>query len=91
MSRSKHGYYTHRNKALSNVSERQSLGEREIVTLETIAGANQGNQWQGKHVVDLGCGDQYIRHALERRGANYIGVDIDQCNLETDEIPVFNS
>lgn len=88
MSTSKLGYYLNRNKALDANPDRQLLGEREIATLELILEADQANQWTGKLVADLGCGDQYIRYALEKRGATYYGLDIDQCNLESDRFPL---
>lgn len=89
MSANKQNYFTHRNLALFGRSDRGFLGEREVQTLLTMLDANQDVDFlDGKVVVDLGCGDQYMRTAFENRGASYRGIDIDECNLETDSFPL---
>lgn len=89
MSANKKNYFTHRNLALFGRSDRGFLGEREVQTLLTMLDANQDVDFlDGKVVVDLGCGDQYMRTAIENRGASYRGIDIDECNLETNSFPL---
>jgi len=89
MSLSKEGYFNHRNQTLSVQNDRNALGEREVITLLTMLDIDAGGNFlEGKSVIDLGCGDQYIRKAMEGRGATYRGVDIDECNLESQDFPV---
>lgn len=89
MSDNKQNYFKYRNKTLAAVSDRDQLGEREVKTLLTMLKVNaDGSFLHGKFVIDLGCGDQYLRKAFENRGANYRGVDIDECNLEVQPFPV---
>ena len=66
-------YYTHRNKTIPS-DERAMLGEREIVTLLTV--------------MDLGCGDQFLREAIEIRGGAYIGLDVEDLDFEKDDFPI---
>ena len=93
MNINKVGYFNHRNQALSGLSSREMLGEREVLTLLTMLEANNAtcDSLNGKLVADLGCGDQYIRKPVERRGGSYMGIDIDECNLETDGFPIGDS
>jgi 2-polyprenyl-3-methyl-5-hydroxy-6-metoxy-1,4-benzoquinol methylase len=89
MSVNKQNYFKHRNKTLSVRVDRNKLGEREVTTLLTILNVNaDGGFLKGKVVIDLGCGDQYIKEAFERRSAVYRGVDIEECNLEVQSFPV---
>lgn len=89
MSANKQGYFKHRNEKLSVQDDRNQLGEREVKTLLAMLKVPfDGGYLNGKAVVDLGCGDQYIRKAFEDRGATYRGVDIDECNLEVLRFPV---
>ena len=92
MSANKQGYFKHRNEALAVQDGRDQLGEREVKTLLAMLNVQTKVEFlNGKAVVDLGCGDQYIRKALENRGALYRGVDIDECNLEADLFPIEDS
>lgn len=89
MSSNKQGYFNSRIATLAARNDREALGEREVQTLLAIIRADTNPDYlTGKSVSDLGCGDQYIRKAFEDRGASYRGVDIDECNLETEIIPV---
>ena len=91
MSTNKQGYFKHRNATLSLRDDRNQLGEREVKTLLTMLQVpDDGTFLDGKAVVDLGCGDQYIRKAFEDRGATYRGIDVDECNLEVESFPVEN-
>ncbi len=88
MSSSKSGYFHQRIATLATRNDREALGEREVRTLMAMlqVGADSG-YFAGKAIVDLGCGDQYIRKPFEQRGASYRGIDIDECNLETQDFP----
>ena len=89
MSANKQCYFKHRNERLSVHDDRNQLGEREVKTLLAMLQVPADSSFlNGKAVVDLGCGDQYIRKAFEDRGATYRGVDIDECNLEVQSFPV---
>lgn len=89
MSANKQGYFKHRNETLSVRDDRNELGEREVKTLLAMLKVHaDGSFLDGKSVIDLGCGDQYLRKAFEDRGATYRGVDIDECDLESRSFPV---
>jgi 2-polyprenyl-3-methyl-5-hydroxy-6-metoxy-1,4-benzoquinol methylase len=89
MSINKQSYFKHRNQTLSVRNDRQLLGDREVKTLQAML-QNLGKEdcINGRAIVDLGCGDQYIKKAIESRGATYRGIDIEECNLETQEFPI---
>lgn len=89
MNSNKYTYFSHRNRTLAGLRDRAQLGEREIRTFLTMLDVADPTQFlAGKAVVDLGCGDQYIRAACESRGATYRGLDIDECNVESDTFPL---
>ena len=89
MSNNKQTYFKHRNQALSLRDNRQLLGDREVKTLQAmLQSLGKEGCIDGKAVVDLGCGDQYIKKAIEGRGATYRGIDIEECNLETQAFPI---
>ena len=70
-------------------NDRANLGDREVITLLSMLGADLNSDYfTGKSVCDLGCGDQYISKAFEKRGAIYRGLDINQCDLEKEVFPV---
>ena len=82
-------YYRHRIRRLKGDPARLLLGEREMLTLLAILGWKDCPQaFSNKMIVDLGCGDQYIKTAIERRKGIYLGLDIDDCNFEIDSIPL---
>ena len=85
----KANYFTHRIRALEGDSSRRFLGEREVKTLLTVLDIQDGpKSLNGKSIADLGCGDQHLRAAFELRGASYQGIDINDCNIETDSLPI---
>jgi 2-polyprenyl-3-methyl-5-hydroxy-6-metoxy-1,4-benzoquinol methylase len=89
MSSNKQGYFKSRIATLAARNNREALGEREVQTLLAMLHADTNPDFlTGKLVSDLGCGDQYIRKAFEERGVSYRGVDIDECNLETEIFPL---
>jgi 2-polyprenyl-3-methyl-5-hydroxy-6-metoxy-1,4-benzoquinol methylase len=80
-------YFSYRNKGLIKESNRNQLGEREVITLLTVLDIeDKPFGLKGKTIADLGSGDQHLRKSLEVRGAEYKGIDIDNCNLEFDQI-----
>lgn len=82
-------YFNHRIRALKSESSRRVLGEREVKTLLTVLNIEDGlKSLNRKSIADLGCGDQHLREAFESRGACYQGIDIIDCNLETDQCPI---
>lgn len=84
-------YFTHRVRALEHDLERFVLGEREVKTLLTVLDIEDGPlSLGGKFIVDLGCGDQHLRKSFESRGARYHGIDVQDCNLEIDPLPIGN-
>jgi len=89
MNTNKTGYFKSRNASLAMRSDRHEMGQREARTLATMLQANGDEHFFGnKSIIDLGCGDQYLRQAFEDRAAFYRGIDIGECNLETEEFPV---
>ena len=89
MSANKQGYFKHRNDTLSLRDDRDRLGEREVKTLLSMLHLqDDGSFLNGKAVLDLGCGDQFLKKAFQDRGATYRGIDVDDCNLEVQAFPV---
>lgn len=81
-------YFSHRLKNIE-LDGRGILGEREVQTLMIVLGLRDGQlAFSGKQVVDLGCGDQHLKKPLEKQGASYRGIDIDECNLEVEIFPI---
>lgn len=67
---------------------RVRLGQREIVTLKNLLGL-VGKDFPSKGVfLDVGCGDRHLAPSVEELGCNYIGLDIDTTNFETDKFPL---
>jgi predicted TPR repeat methyltransferase len=89
MNTNKTGYFKSRNASLAMRSDRHEMGQREARTLAAMLQANGDEHFFGsKSIIDLGCGDQYLRQAFEDRAAFYRGIDIGECNLETEEFPL---
>jgi len=38
-------------------------------------------------ILDIGCGDKYIKFGFEESGWIYEGIDFDTCNIERDRLP----
>ena len=90
-SRGRKNYYKHRNAELSLREDRANLGEREIITMTTMLRTIEDRtSLEQRMIIDLGCGDQYIKNAIEKRGGDYKGLDINECNLEINPFPVEN-
>jgi 2-polyprenyl-3-methyl-5-hydroxy-6-metoxy-1,4-benzoquinol methylase len=89
MSTNKLGYFNYRKEALLTQRNRNALGEREVKTLLAMMHTpDDGGFLNGKAVLDLGCGDQFVKKAFEDRGATYRGIDVGDCNLEVQRFPV---
>ena len=91
MSINRKNYFNIRNNRLSGDirTRRELLGEREVVTLLAMLSEDTAsNYFAGKSIVDLGCGDQYIRKSLVAKGALYRGLDINECDLEKETFPI---
>jgi len=72
--------------------ERQRLGHRELDTFKTlcsVSGRDPGIFESGEgSLLDLGCGDQYLRAPSESVGLVYRGIDVDECDFDCDPLPV---
>ncbi len=93
VSLNKFSYFQHRIRSLSNDPNRISLGFREIKTLRTLLSsigedASREKFLNGKRIIDLGCGDQYIKNAILSAGGFYYGIDVSDADFERDKIPV---
>jgi len=81
-------YFKHRNNTILS-DERAMLAEREIVTLLTVMEKDDsGHCLNGLTILDLGCGDQFLKSAIEKRDGNYIGLDVEDLNFERDAFPL---
>ena len=82
-------YFKSRVDSIGVQPDRLILGEREISTLETLWKIAFDTPFISSGlVVDLGCGDQHVASSLEQRGLDYAGFDIDDCNLESEAVPL---
>ena len=79
-------YFEHR-KALNKNIERDSLGYREVETLKKVSSLAGYNFPNNGKLIDLGCNDKHNKKAVEDSGLEYIGVDIDTCNFNVDDLP----
>ena len=90
----KKNYFYSRNKELSKLSGREELGKRDVETLLTILDIfrDPNNKtpkyelFKDKKIVDIGCGDQYLKKSIEFFGGDYVGLDIEDCNFESQNI-----
>ena len=92
MSSLKNKYFNSRLKDLSKendsgASSRKLLASREIATFKTLCRINDLDpKLDGVTFLDLGSGDQFLRLALH--DANYIPLDIDDLDFESEALPV---
>lgn len=70
-------------------SERTIMAEREIQTFSTLLQLSNGlNLDEINTVVDLGCGDKFLKKSLEAHNISYQGYDVNDLNLEHESIPL---
>jgi len=78
--------------AQSRSAERDRLGQREIETFRTLAAVTGRNPdpfslSEPAVLIDLGCGDQYLKVPSGAAGFDYRGIDVDECDFDCDELP----
>ena len=87
-------YFEQNTSKIRKITNRQELGEREIITFLNIS-EFYGNKiilnGKKKQFLDLGCGDQHLRKSVEDRNLNYLGLDITDVNFEFDKLPLENN
>ena len=80
-------YFHNRNKYLNAFVNRYILGRREIDTMGALLKYCFSYDIASTKVfLDIGCGDKFLQLPIEEHGITYIGVDIDQCNFESDKL-----
>ena len=80
-------YFHNRNKYLNAFVNRYILGRREIDTMGALLKYFFSYDIASTNVfLDIGCGDKFLQLPIEEHGITYIGVDIDQCNFESDKL-----
>ena len=87
----KHKYFKSRNNDLSTAnnssSNREELAKREILTFQDLCRIKGfDSKFVGKTFLDLGSGDQFLKFALG--GANYMPLDINDVNFESEALPI---
>ncbi len=81
-----------RNKKLS-VDEKSAFANREVITIFFLLKNffnYEINKKEKIKVLDLGCGDKFIKEPLEINNCEYKGYDIQDLNLEKDPLPENN-
>lgn len=86
----KHAYQQVRLPSGQLSANRVRLGLREILTLENLLGLMGKKFPAGGVFLDLGCGDRHLEPTVSERRCDYIGLDIDTTNFETDKFPLEN-
>ena len=88
----KHEYFNFRNKDLGEKNDtgstsRKFLAIRELETFKVLCRINGIDaKLEGATFLDLGSGDQFLRFALN--DANYIPLDINDVDFETEVLPI---
>jgi len=85
-------YYSRRNSEFETAPaqhNRINFGNREIETLEIIYRINfsENLDMGGKRVLDLGAGDKFLESSINKKGAEYYPLDIEEINFEFDDFP----
>ena len=82
-------YYTDRLQQLRLDDQRAGFAERELRTIEILGAILDVQIFSpGQALLDLGCGDQFLRAGAEARGQVYTGLDIRDCDFEKDTLPI---
>lgn len=88
----KHEYFKSRNNDLSATNDkgfagREPLAIREIETFKTLCRIKGiVPKLDGSTFLDLGSGDQFLRLAVD--GTNYVPLDIDDMDFESEALPI---
>ena len=76
------------------LSHRNDFGIRDIETFFLFAKyffpdsiLNKSYAKNNLSLVDIGCGDQYIKYGCDKYGMKYFGYDYLDCDIENDSIP----
>lgn len=83
-------YFKQKIKAHQNSSDRDSMANREIYTIDFLF----KNFYDIKifnyvnNCLDLGSGDKFLKKGLESKNIHYTGLDIQDCNFDTDNLPI---
>ena len=81
-------YFSARNNARKN-DKLEVLGDREIETLINIINLHDADyEFNEKVFVDVGCGDAYLKKPVEQNSMKYLGFDIEECDLISDQMPL---
>ena len=83
-----HLKYKNKRDEISRTStNRDYLSSREILTFKFLIKEFYNNsEFKNKKILEIGCGDRILQKFFEKEGMEYFGVDIEQCNLETDNL-----
>ena len=84
----KKNYFISRNSLLRD-GRREYLAEREIKTILLLL-ENFYDQPDIKNlnVLDVGAGDFFLKSIIEKYGARYTGIDIEDCDFENEDFPL---
>ena len=70
--------------------KRSLMADREVVTfvnLLSLSGLKNLNNLNDLKILDLGSGDQFLKHSLTTAGADYTPIDYDTANFNKDSLP----
>ena len=83
-------YYSKRNKIISKEStrSREELASNEVNTiLYLMKKFFNFDIKKNLKILDVGCGDKFLKEPFERKGLLYQGIDIDEIDFNNDEFP----
>ena len=100
MNLNKLNYFKKRNENLNSDFSRKSRADREIQTLKNLLSISNdditfqenlrdsSDLLRNKLIIDLGCGDKHLEKSLKTYNASYLGLDIEDIDLELGPIPL---
>jgi SAM-dependent methyltransferase len=68
--------------------EREQAGVREVQTLKMLAAEVGFAQKVNLNLLDLGCGDKFLKPAAQAEGWKYIGLDYSNIDFEFNKFPL---
>ena len=83
-------YYSQRNKIIhnQNIRTREELANNEVNTILYLIKKFFNFEIKKElKVLDVGCGDKFLKEPFERKGFVYQGIDIDIMDFNNDEFP----